>query len=558
MKNPINYNPKVNLDKTNWSIEDKNSFYGIVNVLKIFFNKVDIPETTPSLPGHQMARSYRKGINVITIYFLQNKSVEPRLRLVFGPTKDIHLPSIRAIKKYLVRNNYLVTFTKNKTCLNVNFPEISSIQNSNSLVERVNKRVAGVMKNEQKRKALLESLNIVLTKLGYKFVSESPVKSKTDSNEYKTRTVFISPWFRINISYYPTNNFLPYAVFQFDEFSKSKHSYWGLLFVLTILSTNKIITKEGSTKATVVRPSSAEVAFDFYDNEPEFLFEIHSSINANKKICKWSNETKASLNEYSPDDTLDLWLEASHYLGQKTDTNYQIATYNRLNFTRLEFRVEHKGLRPDDKNKLLKLKEKGLETINLYSVSDFFNKNWISEFGKKITFYKLKKEAFKIADVANHYLAKICLREFILRVPKKQKSNFNRNCLVEHTKLKESVTTSGNEFFNWLNNFYMNASVLIIKYDGLNIEDDSFEDFISGSILPPRSQSVDLINLCRELPLDASVTTHEHEKFIRFRICDSQDNLLANIIIGDFSGLSIDTRNRYSIENIKDIFPKKP
>lgn len=558
MKNPINYNPKVNLDKTNWSLEDKNSFYGIVDKLNTFFNKVDIPETAPSLPGHQRARSYRNGRYSITVFFLQNKSVEPRLRLVFKPTKDIHLPSIRAIKKYLVKKNCLVTFTKNKTCLNVNFPEFSGIQNSNSLVERVNKRVAGVMKNEQKRKALLESLNIVLTKLGYRFISEGPVKSKPDSNQYKNRIVFITPWFRINVNSFPRDSFLPYAVFQFDEFSKSKHSYWGLLFVLTILSSNKIITKEGSAVVTVVRPSSAEVAFDFYDNEPEFLFEIHSSLNANKKICKWSNETKASLNEYSPDDTLDLWLEASHYLGQKTDTNYQIATYNRLNFTRLEFRVEHKGLRPDDKNKLLKLKEKGLETINLYCVSDFFNKNWISEFEKKINFYKLRKQAFKIVDSANHYLAKICLREFILRVPKEQKSNFNRNCLVEHTELKQSVTTAGNEFFNWLNNFYMNASILIIKYDGLNIEDDSFEDFISGSILPPRSQPLDLINLCRELPLDASVTTHEHEQFIRFRIGDNKDNLLANVLVGDFSGLSIDTRNRYSIENIKDIFPKKP
>jgi hypothetical protein len=148
------------------------------------------------------------------------------------------------------------------------------------------------------------------------------------------------------------------------------------------------------------------------------------------------------------------------------------------------------------------------------------------------------------------------LKAFISKVPENNKANFTRDCLDNNIELKESLEVTANEFHRWLKDLYLDSSIMVIPKDVIN--EDIFQDFYDGdSIIPekyPVPQDIDLRELFRKLPSDTSVTTQEHERFIRFTIWDNQKVLLAHIVIGEIPEQFMESG--YFIEKFSDVFSK--
>jgi hypothetical protein len=413
-----------------------------MRTLKILFEATEVEKTTLSSSGHRNALSYKKGRDLVTIYYGPRNPSQPRVRIVVKSNEN-ESSSIGIIKDCLLEKDFIVTISKHHTSLNVEFPEEPEEPDSNSsLTEDCKRRVHTAMKNEKMRVDLLEDLNRILVELGYEFQSDSKVK-KTDSHKYAYLTILETDWFRISVSYGPLNPNLPYSSVQIDNFKKQnrKYSYWILLFILRILKLYEVTQPEGSNEVTV-KPSELELAFDFHDCNPDFLLEITSSIYCKKKQFGWTNRPSLPLNRYEEDNE-GLLVTSTHYLGKRNDPNYQIRMYNKLDIPRLEFIIRNRGLR----------------SLDVDSIEDLFSKNWMLDFlDERIVFGRPKTEAFRRVNSSHHYLSSISLKEFISKVPKNKRNNLWRDCFEENNVLRKSLEESSSDFQTWINDLYLNSS----------------------------------------------------------------------------------------------------
>jgi hypothetical protein len=220
--------------------------------------------------------------------------------------------------------------------------------------------------------------------------------------------------------------------------------------------------------------------------------------------------------------------------------------YNKFDFSRLEFRLEHKGL----------------NDLKIGCVEDLFTKNWISDLldEKKIKFIKPNQEALERVDSSYHYLAKVSLKGFVSKVPESKKDNLLRDCFDKNDELRKVLEASAIEFHDWLDYQYQNTCLMVITKEGLKVEDDDYEDFFEDPNTSERnrvSPAVGLKSLFRLLPDDTSVETQEHESYVRFTLRDNQSQILAHIIIGELPEKLAESGDRYVIEKFSDVF-KKP
>ena len=316
------------------------------------------------------------------------------------------------------------------------------------------------------------------------------------------------------------------------------------MFILRLLKLYEISQPEESCEVSL-KPSLVEIAFDFHDHEPNFLFKLTSSIYSRKKHFGWINNRDSALNAYD-EGTEDLWLNSSHYIGKRTDKNYRTAVYNKFDFTRLEFRLEHKGL----------------HYLKIGCVEDLFTKNWISDllYEKRIKFIKPNEEAFERVDSSYHYLAKVSLKEFVSKVPESQKDNLLRDAFDKNDVLRKVLEASAIEFHDWVDYQYQNTCLMVITKEGLKVEDDDYEDFFEDPNTSERnrvSPAVDLKSLFRLLPEETTVETQEHESYVRFTLRDNQSQILAHIIVGELPERLVEYGDRYIIEKFSDVL-KKP
>ena len=422
------------------------------------------------------------------------------------------------MKDYLEKSKFVVEITKNQTSLNIEFPK-DTINTSSGLVEDARRHLKKGFANERMRIDLLDKLDSILIKLGYEFQNDSKVK-KPDSNEYSNLTIFDSGWFRINCTYSPINHYLPYASIQIDNFKKEypKYSYWILLFILRILKLYEIDQSEHFEVFTV-KPSLIEISFDFHNHQPDFILELTSSIYCDKRKFGWSNQPNLTFNDYKEDDDVKLLLESTHYLGNRWNQNYQIRMYNKFDIPRLEFAIKNKILRD----------------LEVDCIQDLFTKNWILDFldDDRIKFYRVKDKALERVDSCHHYLTNRSLKSFISKIPKNKKTNLSR-CFDKNNELRGVIEESANNFHSWLKDLYLNGSIMVITKDGLNVQEDNFEDN-GESIIDENGLNpfIGLKELFQQLPVDTSVETQEHEKFIRFTLRDNQSKMLAHILVGD-------------------------
>lgn len=569
-------NLTVGFDKSRWSIDSQYSFGGVMEILRRLFKLTNSTVRTISLSGHKRVRSYTNGPDSLQIYYFPRSPSQPPARIVYNSNNN-RLSFFSIITEELLEDNFSVGFSNNGTSLNVGFPEdINNPTTNNSTLDKDSSKVMKKVMEEIKTKDnLLQHLDTILKKLGYKFQNDGPVKSKNP--KYGYITTFRTDWFRIYINHSPVNSAtddsgFKFATIQIDGFNKEnkKNSYWVLLFILRILKAYKVPGIKDSYEYPIL-PSEMEVAFDFYGYKPEFIFELTSQINCrklfieqtstinSKKItCGWTNKSKKELNPYTVEDDKNSLVSASHYIGRGEDDNYQVSVYNKPTvgpkFTRLEFRLKDKGLRPYTIKKRKNRISKGRSDPNIDSVEDLFTKDWILDFLDKITFARPNKKSFERIDSSYHPLSDISLKTFISKVPTDKKNNLSR-CLKKNNELKEVLVDAAIGFQDWLRNLYLTSSILVNpKY---KIE-DIFEVVYEGDSVEPQKypvvQKIDLKELFRQLPADTSVVAEELEDAIRFSILDYQHNLLAYIIVGESPERFMEPGDIYYVEKFKDVF----
>ena len=566
----------VGFDKSKWSVESPESFGGVMGILKTLFRLTNSKVRTISLSGHKRVRSYTNGPDSLQIYYFPRSPSQPPARIVYNSNNN-RLSFFSIITEELLEDNFSVGFSNNGTSLNIGFPEdVKNLTTNNSTLDKDSSKVMKKVMEEIKTKDnLLQKLDIILKGLGYKFQNDGPVKSKNPKYGYVT--TFKTNWFRIYINHSPVNSAtddsgFKFATIQIDGFNKEnkKNSCWVLLFILKILKAYKVTQTDDFYEYPIL-PSQLEVAFDFYGYKPEFIFELTSqinsrklfreqtsSINSKKITCGWTNKSKKELNPYTVEDDKNSLVSASHYIGRGEDDNYQVSVYNKPKFTRLEFRLKDKGLRPYTIKKRKNRISKGRSDPNIDSVEDLFTKDWILDFLKKISFARPNKKAFERIDSSFHPLADISLKTFISKVPTDKKNNLSR-CLKKNNELKEVLVTAANGFHDWLRNLYLTSSILVNpKY---KIADTFEVVYDADSNIPtkyPVVQNIDLKELFRQLPANTTVESQELKDAIRFSILDYQHNLLAYIIIGESPERFMEPGDIYYVEKFKDVFRESP
>lgn len=542
--------PTVNFDKTKWfikpraiepgTIKPEKSFNAVVRTLRSLFRAIDVETKSVSWSGHKRAKSYIKGEDSVTVYYVPRNSTQPTVRIV---TKVNESSFIDILKDYLEQSEFVISVSKNQNSLNVELPEDTSIV---STVDDARKLVKKAFKIGKMIDNLLEGLDEILLKSGYDFKRDSTVK-KSRSSEYTHLTIFDTDWFRINCSYSPINHNVPYASIQIDGFKKEnpKYSYWSLLFILRILKLSQIEQLEGSNEVTLM-PSEVEVAFDFYNHQTGFLLELSSSVFCQKHTFGWTDKPRVQFNPYKADDDIDLLLKSTHYIGEGLDTDYQIRMYNKLFVPRLEFSLRNKSLR----------------SVKVDYIEDSFTKDWILNFltDRRIKLRKIKSSAYSRVDSSHHYLANRSLTAFHSKIPKNKRANVWRDCFPKNNELRAVLEQSTIDFQRWLKDLYLNSSIMIITKGELLYEKDSFDDFYDeDSSITERNSvkpAIDLKSLFKQLPVETSVTTFEHESFIQFTIRDSQSKILAHIIVGELPEEFLESGDIYFIEHLKDVFSK--
>jgi hypothetical protein len=537
--------PTVNFDKSNWTIKPEKSFNGIVRTLRSLFRGIDVKENSFSLSGHKRAKVYKNGEDSVTVFYVPRNSTQPTVRTV---TKVNESSFIEILKDHLEPSEFVISVSKNQNSLNIELPEDTSI--SSSVVEDVRKFVKKAPKNQKMIDSLLERLHEILLKLGYVLHTDSIVK-KPRSAEYTHLTTFDADWFRINCSYSPINQYIPYGSIQIDNFKKEnpKYSYWSLLFILRILKLYEVKQLEHFEKF-LVKPSELEVAFDFYNHHREFLLELNSSINCEKRKFGWINQPESPFNDYKEEDDKDLLLESTHYIGHRRNPDYQIRMYNKSDVPRLEFAIKNKILRD----------------VKVDCIEDLFTKNWILDFfygdrinSFRINYYRTKDKALERVDPSHHYLANRSLKAFHSKIPKNKRANVWRDCFEDNNKLRAVLEESTIDFQRWLGELYLNSSIMVITKGQLLYEKDSSDDCYDDSTGMERSHVspvIDLKSLFKQLPTNTSVTTHEDQDFIKFTIRDSQGGLLAHILVGELPQDFLESADTNFIEKFSDVFRK--
>ena len=546
----------VGFDKSKWSVESPESFGEVMGILKTLFRLNNSKIEKYSLSGHRKIRKYTNGPDSVQIYYSPTDISQPSARMVNNSSNN-RLSFFKISSEELLKDNFTVEISNNRTSMNIGFPEDinNPTTNDTTLDKKSSKVIRKVVEDNTKINNLLNRLDTILTKLGYKFQNDGPVKSTKP--KYKYVTTFRTDWFRIYINHSSFNPDLDFkfATIQIDGFKKEKktNSYWVLLLILKILKSYRILEIEDSYECPIL-PSQMEISFDFHGYEPEFLFELTSSINCRKQAVWWSNKPKTK-NPYTVEDDKNSLLSSTHYIGLGEDDNYQVTIYNKPKvspkFTRLEFRIKRKGLRPK------RPKKSGPQKLRIDSVEDLFTKHWILDFLKKITFARPNKKLFERIDSAYHPLADISLKSFIDKVPTEKQETFSRDCLKQNTELTKKIVDAANGFHEWLNDLYKTSSILVSPRYKI---EDTFEVVSDDDSIKlkkyPVAQYIDLKELFRQLPANTTIESQELKDAIRFSIFDNQHNLLAYIIVGESPERFMEPGDVYFIEHFKDVFSK--
>ena len=558
-KNNDYNNPEVGFDMSRWSVEFPESFGGVVGVLGRLFKVTDYKIKRDSLSGHRQVRNYSNGPDSLQIYYSPRDITQPETRIV-NKSKNNQLSLFKVITEKLLESNFTVDLSSNSTSLNVGFPEDVNNQSTNDITldKDISNQLRKVMGENKKKTYLLKRLDTLLKDLGYKFKNDGPVESTKPKYGYVK--IFRTNWLRIYIKHSPVNSGFKFATIQIDGFKREKNSYWVLFLILKILKAYKIPGEDFYEYP--ILPSEVELAFDFYGYKPKFLLEITSSINCRKQSVWWSNRPNTQ-NLYTTKDDKGVLAASTHYVGDGKNKDYQIRIYNKPKgdpkFTRMEFRLKRKGLRPYTIKQRQTMRDKGLKDPNIDNVADLFTKNWILDFLKKISFATPNKNAFERIDSSYHPLSNTSLKSFLLEVPKKHREHFSRDCLKKNNELKKVLVDAANGFHEWISNLYKTSSILVNpKYK----IDDTFEVvYDADSNIPtkyPVVQDVDLKVLFRQLPANTTVESQELKDAIRFSIFDYQHNLLAYIIVGESPERFMEPGDIYYVEKFKDVFRESP
>lgn len=449
MKSPIPV-PVVNLDKTVFSLKTCNDFEALMIILAVLF----VPDKTiKELPKNSLHRnfvSYEKDEESLIIFYNPNQSGQPDARLSYK-TSDTSVPPqiFSIINDFLINNTSGVdtALSKNNNCLSIWVSDKNCQPvDADVDVEGCNLRIRRLLDDTtRKTNELLILLDRELSKNSFSKKSDGLVSLPTNACGYRYYRTFFTPWFRINVRYNPFNPYLPPVSLQFDSFVKpTKNSYLGFLFLLLIFSW-----------FGPVKPSYLELAFDFYNQDKDFLLELGSLVHVPRKKPLWSIKKGEPLRDYT--QPAPEFSKASHYYGSRKCKTFYACLYNHNDFSRFEFRLTRSALR----------------NLMVNSIYDLICKNWTVETlgKKKILFGGPTKKSFELVDEQFQFLTNINLSAFLSKIDKENRLNLTRELIYENLELRDIFESAALEFHNFFKQLYLTSGVVITDYGDSPITD---------------------------------------------------------------------------------------